>query len=34
VVLYDGEHALRFGPGLHAVPIRALWDTKKTTGEA
>ena len=30
VVLYDGEHALRFGPGLHAVPIRALWDTKKT----
>jgi predicted AAA+ superfamily ATPase len=33
VVLYDGEHALRFGPGLHAVPIRALWDTKMTTGQ-
>ncbi len=27
VVLYDGEHALPFGPGLYAVPIRALWET-------
>jgi predicted AAA+ superfamily ATPase len=33
VVLYDGEHALRFGTGLHAVPIRALWDTKKTVDQ-
>lgn len=32
VVLYDGEHALRFGTGLHAVPIRALWDTYTPTG--
>ncbi len=27
VVLYDGEHALSFGAGLLAVPIRALWET-------
>jgi len=25
VLLYDGEHALRFGEGLFAVPIAALW---------
>ena len=25
VVLYDGEHTLRFGDGLFAVPLRALW---------
>jgi predicted AAA+ superfamily ATPase len=27
VVLYDGEHVLRFGVDLYAVPIRALWET-------
>ena len=26
VLLYDGEHVLRFGDGLFAVPIGALWD--------
>jgi len=26
VVLYDGETVTRFGPGLYAVPIRALWE--------
>jgi predicted AAA+ superfamily ATPase len=26
VVLYDGETSASFGNGLHAVPIRALWD--------
>ncbi len=26
VVLYDGERALPFGPSLHAVPLRALWE--------
>lgn len=26
VVLYDGESVIRFGPGLYAVPIRALWE--------
>jgi hypothetical protein len=26
VVLYDGESSARFGDGLYAVPIRALWD--------
>lgn len=26
VVLYDGESVTRFGPGLYAVPIRALWE--------
>lgn len=28
VVLYDGESSVGFGDGLHAVPIRALWDMK------
>lgn len=28
VVLYDGETSASFGDGLHAVPIRALWETK------
>ncbi len=28
VVLYDGERALPFGPGLYAVPLRALWEMK------
>ena len=27
VVLYDGEATLPFGDQLHAVPIRALWET-------
>jgi hypothetical protein len=26
-VLYDGESCASFGEGLHAVPIRALWET-------
>ena len=26
VVLYDGEASVRFGDGLFAVPIRALWE--------
>jgi hypothetical protein len=26
-VLYDGESSVSFGPGLFAVPIRALWET-------
>lgn len=26
VVLYDGETSIRFGEGLYAVPIRALWE--------
>lgn len=26
LVLYDGEHAVRFGERLHAVPLRLLWD--------
>lgn len=26
VVLYDGETSVSFGVGLHAVPIRALWE--------
>ena len=25
VLLYDGEHVLRFGEGLVAVPVGALW---------
>ncbi len=29
VVLYDGELALRFGERLYAVPLRALWETKR-----
>ena len=28
VVLYDGETTVGFGEGLHAVPIRTLWETK------
>lgn len=28
VVLYDGEASVRFGEGLYAVPIRALWELK------
>jgi hypothetical protein len=27
VVLYDGEASVSFGDGLHAVPIRALWES-------
>lgn len=27
VVLYDGETSVRFGDRLHAVPLRALWET-------
>lgn len=27
VVLYDGETSARFGDGLYAVPLRALWET-------
>lgn len=27
VVLYDGETTASFGDGLHAVPVRALWET-------
>ena len=27
VVLYDGEAFIQFGDGLHAVPLRALWET-------
>jgi predicted AAA+ superfamily ATPase len=27
VVLYDGEACISFGPGFHAVPARALWET-------
>jgi uncharacterized protein len=27
VVLYDGETSASFGHGLHAVPLRALWET-------
>jgi predicted AAA+ superfamily ATPase len=26
IVLYDGESSARFGDGLYAVPIRALWE--------
>jgi hypothetical protein len=26
VVLYDGDSSVGFGPGMFAVPIRALWD--------
>lgn len=26
IVLYDGETVTSFGPGLYAVPIRALWE--------
>jgi uncharacterized protein len=27
VVVYDGETSASFGDGLHAVPLRALWET-------
>ena len=27
VVLYDGSATISFGDGLHAVPLRALWET-------
>ena len=27
VVLYDGETSASFGDGMHAVPLRALWET-------
>ncbi len=27
VVLYDGESSASFGEGMHAVPIRTLWET-------
>ncbi|MEI6634759.1 MAG: ATP-binding protein [Chlamydiota bacterium] len=27
IVLYDGETSASFGDGLHAVPVRALWET-------
>ena len=27
VVLYDGETCASFGDGMHAVPLRALWET-------
>ena len=27
VVLYDGETTVSFGSGLHAVPVRRLWET-------
>ena len=27
VVLYDGRTSVSFGDGLHAVPIRRLWET-------
>jgi predicted AAA+ superfamily ATPase len=27
VVLYDGETSASFGDGLHAVPLRSLWET-------
>ena len=26
VVLYDGETCASFGDGMHAVPVRALWE--------
>ena len=29
VVLYDGETSASFGDGLHAVPLRALWETSR-----
>ena len=28
VVLYDGTASIRFGDGLFAVPLRALWEVK------
>ena len=29
VVLYDGETCASFGNGMHAVPIRALWENSR-----
>jgi predicted AAA+ superfamily ATPase len=29
VVLYDGESSVRFGEGLYAVPVRALWELQQ-----
>ncbi len=26
VVVYDGETSVPFGEGLHAMPIRAVWE--------
>jgi hypothetical protein len=26
VVLYDGETSAGFGEGMHAIPIRTLWE--------
>jgi len=26
IVLYDGETCASFGNGMHAVPLRALWE--------
>ncbi len=34
VVLYDGETSASFGEGLHAVPIRALWETVDRPGHS
>ena len=31
VVLYDGELSLPFGDRLHAIPVRALWETPATS---
>lgn len=31
VVLYDGEATVSFGPGLHAVPFRALWEAPRVS---
>ena len=28
VVLYDGETSVSFGDGLHAVPMRLLWEMR------
>ena len=28
VVLYDGEACISFGEGLHAVPLRAVWESR------
>ena len=30
VVLYDGETGASFGDGLHAVPLRTLWEAAAT----
>ena len=31
VVLYDGETCASFGDGMHAVPLRALWETARAS---